>query len=185
MGRLGTGYSCLLYPLSLISVVQYVCFFHRGPKYACQLSADSYTRVPFKRLPLYAFLPKFLELTCRAPFDFKQEQSLLQAKRTPQGFGHYASYRRIFSESLDIFGHVGLTSFLNNVALWLTLNQKFKSNCNNKALNKKHQTPDLIKSTTIIPGLLFRSYTKCTCINTKHNKHLCGTVLFMIEKHLN
>ena len=24
-----------------------------GPKYACQLSVASYTRVPFKRLPLY------------------------------------------------------------------------------------------------------------------------------------
>ena len=53
MGRLGTGYACLLYPLSLISLVHLTGPGgvrktrpgRPGPKYACQLSVVSYTRV--------------------------------------------------------------------------------------------------------------------------------------------
>ena len=48
IGRLGVG--------STISVVSYISStidWARGPKYARQLSVVSYTRVTFKRLPLY------------------------------------------------------------------------------------------------------------------------------------
>ena len=56
MGRLGTGYSCLLYPLSHISST---IDRARGSKYVCQLSVASYTRFPFKRPPLQLFLGSF------------------------------------------------------------------------------------------------------------------------------